>query len=196
MNQSVTTIDLIRHGMPEGGQRYRGWLDDPLSDEGWQQMEQALEKRQPWDLIVTSSLIRCADFANSFGEKLQRPVQVEERLREISFGEWEGRTAGEIIEESPNAITRFWNDPINHPPPGGESLDRFSQRVEAAWSDLCVEHRGKHILLVSHGGVIRMIIGQLLGMPLNNLFRLEVPMAAVSRIRIEAGLPRLVLHLG
>ena len=190
----VTTVDLIRHGMPEGGQRYRGWLDDPLSEQGWQQMSEALQREQPWDLIVSSSLIRCADFAQALGARLQRPVQLEPRLREISFGAWEGCTASELFEKTPEAIANFWRDPVNHPPPGGERLDQFAQRIEAAWSELTTEYCGKHILLVGHGGVIRMIIGQLLGMPLNNLFRLEVPMAALSRVRIEADLPRLVFH--
>ncbi len=194
MSRPITTIDLIRHGQPEGGERYRGWLDDPLSQEGWQQMSQALEHEQPWDLIVSSSLIRCADFAMSLGNKLQKPVVIEERLREISFGEWEGQTAANIFSETPEAISNFWHDPVNHSPPGGESLDHFSQRISRAWSNLIATQSGKHILLVGHGGVIRMIIGQLLGMPLNNLFRLEVPMAAVSQVRIEDGLPKLVFH--
>ena len=197
MNQPpVTTVDLIRHGMPEGGQRYRGWQDDPLSQQGWQQMEAALKDDQPWELIVTSSLRRCADFAASLGEKHGLPVLVDERLRELSFGEWEGRTAAEIFEQTPDAITHFWSDPINHPPPGGEALDHFSQRVGAAWNDLLASHGGKRILLIGHGGVIRMLIRQILGMPLDNLFRLEVPMAALSQIRIENGLPRLVFHAG
>ena len=196
MTAPVTTIDLIRHGLPEGGQRYRGWLDDPLSETGWLQMRDALAGEQPWELIISSSLIRCADFANVLGDELQRPVQLESRLREISFGEWEGRTASEILEQTPEAIANFWSDPVRYSPPGGERLDQFAQRIETAWSELTAEHRGKHMLLIGHGGVIRMIIGQLLGMPLNNLFRLEVPMASLSRIRIEAGLPRLVFHSG
>jgi len=194
MSHPITTIDLIRHGMPEGGQRYRGWLDDPLSQEGWQQMTQALEGEQPWDLIISSSLIRCANFATTLGDRLQKPVLIEERLREISFGEWEGRTAADIFAASPEAISNFWRDPVNHSPPSGESMGQFSQRINSAWDDLISSQRGKHILLVGHGGVIRIVIGQLLGMPLNNLFRLEVPMAAVSRVRIEDGLPRLVFH--
>jgi len=194
MSHLVTTIDLIRHGMPEGGRRYRGWLDDPLSKSGWQQMSDALVGKSSWDIIITSSLIRCADFAVDLGVKIERPVSTEARLREISFGEWEGRTASEIFAESPEAISNFWRDPMNHAPPGGEALEAFSQRINEAWQELITTHQGKHILLISHGGVIRMIIGQLLGMPLNNLFRLEVPMAATSQIRVEDGLPRLVFH--
>ncbi len=194
MSHPVTTIDLIRHGMPEGGQRYRGWLDDPLSKVGWQQMSDALAGESPWDLIISSSLSRCADFAADLGTKIERPVVTEKRLREISFGDWEGRSAGEIFAESPEAISNFWRDPINHTPPGGEALEPFALRINQAWQALITNHSGKHILLVSHGGVIRMIIGQILGMPLNNLFRLEVPMAAISQIKIEDSLPRLVFH--
>ncbi len=62
-------IDLIRHGEPQGGMRYRGQLDDPLSELGWQQMRNATANVQPWEHIVSSTLSRCADFAKELADK-------------------------------------------------------------------------------------------------------------------------------
>lgn len=197
----LTKIDLIRHGEPVGGRRFRGSLDDPLSDEGWRQMRAAVAGHAPWQRIVTSPLARCQDFAAELGECLQRPVQIDARLGEIGFGRWEGREVAEIARETPKALDRFWQDPVRHPPPGGEPLARFEARVREAWSNLMQSPPGSHVLVVSHGGVIRMLLARcVLGMPLDRLWHLEVPYAAVSRIRVyhEGEMPRPVLafHAG
>ena len=56
---SETQIDIIRHGEPEGGRRYRGHsIDDPLSKTGWQQMWNAIPENPPWDHIISSPLLR------------------------------------------------------------------------------------------------------------------------------------------
>ena len=54
-----TLIDIIRHGEPVGGKRYRGQIDDPLSEKGWQQMRDAVAGHNPWDVIISSPLARC-----------------------------------------------------------------------------------------------------------------------------------------
>ena len=64
LNESIpkksitTTIDLLRHGDVEGGRKYRGQLDDPLSELGWQQLRSATSKKQNWQHIVSSPLFR------------------------------------------------------------------------------------------------------------------------------------------
>ena len=58
------------------------------------------------------------------------------------------------------------------------------QRVESHWHGVLADHQGQHVLLVCHGGVIRAIINQILEMPLNALWRVEVPYANISRVRI------------
>ena len=70
MTQSVTTtLDLLRHGEPVGGSRYRGQTDDPLSDKGWAQMRDAVGDVHPWDHIITSPLSRCSDFAHELAAR-------------------------------------------------------------------------------------------------------------------------------
>ncbi len=108
----TTTIDLIRHGEPEGGTRFRGWQDDPLSEQGWSQMRQAVGEHNPWQQIISSPLLRCAAFAAELSGRLELPMTTEGRLQEIGFGEWEGRRAAELYQESPDAVGNFWRDPV------------------------------------------------------------------------------------
>lgn len=192
----MSVIDLIRHGEPVGGVLIRGQRDDPLSEAGWQQMWEAVDGKQSWQQIVTSPLSRCAEFARELGSRLHIPVSVEERLREIGFGEWEGISPSLLHRECPQAINGFWSDPVAHPPPGGEPFTQFQSRVETALETIMHDYNGSHLLIVAHGGVIRMIIAQILGMPASNIFRMEVPYAAVSRILVRQGKPMLSFHCG
>ena len=198
--ETSTTIDLIRHGEPVGGKRYRGQIDDPLSEKGWRQMWEAVGDHHPWDRIVTSPLSRCRAFAEALGERHGIPVERDARLMEIGFGAWEGRTAEELLAEDPGRLHRFWSDPLNHTPPGAETLPAFRDRVIAAWEDLLARHAGRHLLVVGHAGMMRMILRHVLDMPLERMFRIQIGNAAISRIRIdgrgEAALPRLLFHDG
>jgi len=195
-SHAITTIDLIRHGEPEGGVLFRGWRDDPLSILGWQQMRHATSGYSSWDAVVASPLIRCAQFAGELSSKAGIPMIIDERLKEIGFGEWEGRSPELLYQESPQLVSNFWNNPVECPPPGGEPMTRFQSRVESAWQDIQLTHAGRHLLVVAHGGVNRMIISTVLNIPLSHLFRLELPYAGISRIRIEQDCPRLVFHCG
>lgn len=193
-------IDLLRHGKPEGGQKYRGSLDDPLSPEGWQQMHASLQGHPPWHAIVSSPLQRCAAFAHEIGQNVSIPVTLEARFQEMNFGQWEGRTSAEILEDDRKRLTLFWQDPLNNPPPGGEHISDFHQRVQSAWRDLLARNEDRSLLLVAHGGVIRVILCVVLHIPLQHLSRVVVEYASLSRIKVDevAGtpMPRLVFHAG
>ncbi|MFQ5469246.1 MAG: histidine phosphatase family protein [Gammaproteobacteria bacterium] len=188
-------VDLIRHGEPVGGRRYRGQTDDPLSEKGWRQMEQAVERSQPWSAIVTSTLSRCSEFAYSLGTRIGKTVHEEARFKEIGFGEWEGKTPDELQQLGPDMLKRFLHEPVKYPPPGAESLSEFSLRVSSAWEEILVKLRGEHILVVAHAGVMRAIIGYVLNMPVESIYRLQVDNAAISRIKIDDERPAtLVFH--
>ncbi len=195
-----TTVDMIRHGEPVGGRRYRGQIDDPLSDKGWAQMRQALAEHRPWDIIISSSLKRCIEFARELGQRHDIDVKADSRFIEIGFGEWEGRTAAELNQAIPNQVQRFLIDPLNHTPPGAETLYEFEARIIGAWNEMLEQHRGQHILLVGHAGMMRMILRHVLDMPLDRMYRIQVANAAITRIRVEhtgaTTFPRLLFHDG
>ncbi len=200
MIRIVTRVDLIRHGEPVGGRRYRGRTDDPLSDKGWAQMRAAVGDARPWQAIVSSTLSRCMEFAQELAARHALPLEPDPRLIELGFGSWEGHTPEELRREDPERLLRFWDDPFSHGPPGAEPLAQFEQRVLEAWRELIARHGGRHVLIVAHAGVIRTIVAHVLGIPLKHIFRVQVPSAGLTRIEIEQDggyvLPRLVFHAG
>ncbi|HEY5790482.1 MAG TPA: alpha-ribazole phosphatase family protein, partial [Gammaproteobacteria bacterium] len=172
MAATPTTVDLIRHGQPLGGSRFRGRLDDPLSDAGWQDMRRALGQGTRWTAVVSSPLLRCADFARDHARRLGVPLELEPRFAELGFGDWEGCQHADLRASDGERLRAFWADPEHNPPPGGEPLLQFRDRVQAAWADLLAEHAGGHVLVVAHAGVIRILVMQVLGMPLERYYRL------------------------
>ncbi len=195
-----TTVDLIRHGEPVGGRKYRGQTDDPLSTKGWQQMRTAVADHRPWDIIITSPLLRCCEFARELAQRHAIPLLEDARFMEIGFGSWEGKTAEQLMQGQQDILLAFWSDPVNNRPQGAEPLTDFNQRIVDAWQDLLAQHAGKHVLIVCHAGTIRMSMQHILGMPLGHVFRINVANAGVTRIRIEQHeqqiFPRLIFHGG
>lgn len=185
MSATYTLVDFMRHGAPVGGRRYRGQIDDPLSDKGWRQMRDAVRHHHHWNAIVSSPMARCREFADWLGEHRKLPVSHDERLREVGFGEWEGRSPAELREADPDIVFDFKRDPLAHRPEGAEPLQAFSDRVGAAFDDVVATHMGGHVLVVAHAGVIRMVVGRVLGMPLGHSYRLQVGAASLARIRVE-----------
>ncbi len=182
---SVTTIDLLRHGHCEGGDVYRGSIDVALSESGWQQLCQQAGDFSAWQHIVSSPLQRCARFAEELAGRHGKPLKHMDAFREVHFGDWEGREIAEIWREQGVHVRRFFADPVNCAPPNGEPLHDFRERVLEGWQELLAAHRGEHVLLVAHGGTIRVLLAEVLAMPLERIANLEVPYASASRIRIH-----------
>ena len=189
MKRQPTRIDLIRHGEPEGGRRYRGQIDDPLSDRGWRQMREAVGTERHWQRIVTSPLARCKAFALELGARHRIPVSEDTRLMEVGFGVWEGKTRQELETEVPGQVSRFYLDPVKHRPPGAEPLDVFTARVQAGFEDLLEKHAGLNILVVAHAGVIRAVIAHVLGAPVESMYRIQVDNAGISRLVLDGERP-------
>jgi alpha-ribazole phosphatase/probable phosphoglycerate mutase len=190
----VTTLDLMRHGEPVGGRRYRGQIDDPLSEKGWAQMHAAVGDTVPWTRIVSSPLQRCRAFAETLADRHGLPLALDERLKEVGFGEWEGKSAAEIEQDAPGTLARFKADPVNARPQGAEPLADFHARVATALEDLLAQHAHQHVLLVGHAGVMRMALAWALHIPLEHAYRVEVATASLTRLRFESGRASLIFH--
>ncbi len=177
-------VDLLRHGEVEGGRCFRGRTDDPLTEHGWLQMRRAVAMRSGWRGIVSSPARRCLRFARHLAETHHIPCAAAAWLWEMDFGDWEGATAAELATTDAARLEAFWRDPSRVSPPNGEPFRRFRQRVLEGWHET-VRQGAERLLVVAHGGPIRIILAELLGMPPQNLMRLEIPHAALSRVRLS-----------
>lgn len=179
-------LDLLRHGETELGGGLRGSLDDALTANGWTQMRTAVVDGGPWDRIVSSPLQRCARFAAELGEQLNLSVHLDKDLQELHFGAWEGQSAAALMETDAEALGLFWADPYGFTPPQGEPVSDFSARVLAAIARLQAAYAGERILLVSHGGVMRLLLAQARGLPREQLLNVEVGHGALFALTVEA----------
>jgi broad specificity phosphatase PhoE len=186
-------ISLLRHGEVEGGARFRGGQDDALSAAGWAQLWAASVLAPGIAAVVSSPARRCADFAQALAVELGGlPLDLSPAFAERHFGDWEGLAAHEI----PSAdLTCFWNDPVGYTPPGAEPLADFRRRVLDGWQALREGCAGDTLVL-THGGVVRVILAQVLGMTDWSGLLVEVPPACLSRVRLPAppGRASLISH--
>lgn len=180
-----TIIELLRHGELEGDDTFRGSTDDALTDNGWQQMVAATENKNEWDIIITSPLSSCREFAEVIAQEEEIDLEINEQFVEIDFGAWENQTPNEILKENSDLLNAWWQSPTSVTPPEGEDFHDFRARILKAFKALKQEYQGKRILIVTHSGVIRIILMYILGMQDESLFRLNVDYASFSRIQIE-----------
>jgi alpha-ribazole phosphatase len=179
-------LDLLRHGETELGGGLRGSLDDALTETGWAQMRAAVLEQRPWDRLVSSPLQRCARFAHELGGQLGLPVSLENDLQELHFGAWEGQSAAELMKTDAQALGLFWADPYSFTPPEGEPVADFSARVLAAVARLQLAYASERVLLISHGGVMRLLLAQARGLPREQLLNVEVGHGALFSLSVDA----------
>ena len=179
-------LDLLRHGETELGGGLRGSLDDALTAKGWEQMRAAVVAQGPWDRVISSPLQRCARFAEELGAQLEVPVSLEKDLQELHFGAWEGQSAAALMETDAEALGLFWADPYSFTPPEGEPVCDFSERVLGAVARLHQAYAGERVLLVSHGGVMRLLLARARGLPREQLLNVEVGHGALFSLHVAA----------
>ncbi|OIN49015.1 histidine phosphatase family protein [Pseudomonas azotoformans] len=179
-------LDLLRHGETELGGGLRGSLDDALTANGWAQMREAVVAQGPWDRLISSPLQRCARFAEELGARLKLPVTLEKDLQELHFGAWEGQSAAALMETDAEGLGLFWADPYSFTPPEGEPVSDFSERVLGAVSRLYQAYAGERVLLISHGGVMRLLLAHARGLPREQLLNVEVAHAGLFSLQVAA----------
>lgn len=174
-------IDLLRHGETTAPDTFCGSTNVPLSARGRTQMHDAVQQGGPWDVILSSPLQRCAEFARNFAAQSNTALMIDEGWRELHFGAWEGKSAAEISSGDATALARFWSNPWSVPPPhGGESTHDFAERVHDAWRSV-LRLAERRVLIVTHGGVIRLLLCHTRGLPRTAMLQFDVPYASLHR---------------
>jgi alpha-ribazole phosphatase/probable phosphoglycerate mutase len=183
-----TKIYLIRHGEIHDGEerRYNGHKDVPLSERGIDQIMKLSEFLRDAGLqaVYTSDLSRALKSAEMIARVHDREPVIEKGLKEFSFGEWEGMTFSEIEDKYPDSFGAWAANPVKFSPVGGESTEGVRTRAIHAFEKIIGCHQGENIAIVSHGGVIRIILCELLGIPLENIFRIEQNFAALNIVEM------------
>jgi broad specificity phosphatase PhoE len=170
---------------------YRGsGTDHPLSELGWQQMRESIRKVSDahgadWSHIITSPMSRCLAFAKELSQQMDLPLEVIDTLVEAGYGEWEGKTPAQLKQTDSKAYWGFYADPVNNRPKGAESLEDLTSRVSSTFTDLIYRYKGQRILLISHAGVMRAVIGSTLNAPLASQQQINIPYAGIYRVLNE-----------
>jgi len=180
-------IGLLRHGEVEGGVRFRGSTDDALTPKGFSQMQASTNNDICWNKLISSPLVRCTKFANMYAKQYSLPLTLDARLQEMHFGKWEGRTVAEVFEDSPDELGRFWENPEKHSSPEGENFNHFKDRVINVWNDIRAGDTDQRLLVVTHGGVIRIILCHLLVQSYKKLQDFEVKYGSLYNIHFNNG---------
>lgn len=172
---------LIRHTAPDiprgicYGQTDVGTL--PSFEQEKEKIREELS-RCPANHIITSPLARCVKLARA----LQQPgmgLESDDRLMELHFGDWEGKTWDEIGRST--EAKRWFDDYINHACPGGEAFVHLIRRVKAFSLDIQARYPGNHLWIVCHGGTIRAMHTILNGMPPRDTFQLAIPYGKIEK---------------
>ena len=157
-DDALTRVVAVRHGETDWNvqTRIQGQIDIALNAAGREQtrrLGRALADEQ-FDAVYASDLRRAADTARAVAERRGLRVRTEVSLRERAFGDFEGLTWAEVEQQHPEASRRWRERDASFGPPGGETLAVFYERSVSALAAIAARHRGEHIAIITHGGVL------------------------------------------
>ncbi|WP_143317059.1 histidine phosphatase family protein [Clostridium sp. HBUAS56017] len=154
-----TTLFLVRHGETKWNAlgKFQGCTDIDLSDEGVYQAKLLRDRvENSFDFIYCSPLRRANDTANIICSNVHIKPEIEPAIREINFGDWEGLTLKEIKELYPENFNIWRTDESTGPICGGDlSIKMASIRAKETILKIVNKHKGKKIMIVAHGGIIK-----------------------------------------
>ncbi len=183
---AVSTLVLLRHGETAWNRERRlmGAADVPLNEAGRQQCARVGEVLAGFgiDRIRTSPLSRAAETANIVAQAVAAPIEHDEGLVEVRFGDWQGKTYEEITVDP--RFKQYVEDPVEQPTPGGETVVDVQRR---GLLSLAAARPGERVLFVSHGDLIRSVLCSFLAMPLAEFRRLRIDNCGLSAVAMTMG---------
>jgi alpha-ribazole phosphatase/probable phosphoglycerate mutase len=174
----INRVYLIRHGQINGYENFPvyGHTEVDLTKIGILQMQQVAERLRFAEIgaIYSSDLERSASGARMIARYHDVPLRFLSELKEIYFGDWEGRTMAEIRSDFPKELAKRQADLVNYQPPGdGESIGRFSKRIMKIYERILSEQKDNDIVIVAHGAVNRVILCEALGLDIVHMFNIQ-----------------------
>ncbi|MBD9219350.1 MAG: histidine phosphatase family protein [Clostridiales bacterium] len=179
---------FMRHGETVWNteRRYQGMTDIELSEEGLRQAECAAKrfKNIKIDKIYASPLKRAMKTAEKIAAEKGLEIISEDDFREIHFGEWEGKTVPELTEKYGESYTNFIREPHKYGFPGEGSVENVINRIKPGIDKLIAEEKG-NVLIVSHGGIIRLMIMYIMGLDSSWFTKMWINNTGVSIVEIK-----------
>jgi len=187
---------LVRHGETAWNAtgRFQGQMDTDLNTAGQRQAVAVAERLASEEIhaIYASDLRRAYDTAVAISARHAVAVQADPRLREINFGAWQGLTYVQMQEQDSERLAAWNADRANRCPPGGESLSQVAKRLSLLLDEVCLQYVDQTVVLVSHGGTVRLVLCLLLGHPLSAYWQFEVDNTAIAEIELQDRGPVLI----
>lgn len=180
-----TKLILVRHGRTlwNSTGRFQGQSDIELSEEGLEQAKTLAENFpvEHIDKVYSSNLKRAFVTGKTIADKFNVPIIADTRLREISFGLWEGLTYDEIHAKWSKELDMMFDRPdLDFMPPEGESFAQVQNRGIEALNDIVANNQDKTIVITAHGGILRTLLAHALHMPLRYIWTLRQDNTAVN----------------
>ncbi len=183
-----TTVLLARHGATAYSLEKRfsgsGGVDLPLIELGVAQGEALgaeIARRGDATRIVSSPLLRARQTADLIAARTGLEVEVDDLFAECSFGEWDGHTFADVRDRWPQELAD-WLASTSVPPPGGESFDVCQGRIRRGLRGLLDRYAGENVVLVSHVSPIKLLVTDVVGAPVDSIYRMELPPGSLSKV--------------
>ncbi len=185
----VLTVHLVRHGETFASREHQlcGQRDCDLTERGWLQTEAIVAScaaRGDWRAVYSSPLSRCRAIAEAVSERLHVPFSIEDGLREIDHGSWDGRLEAEIDRTEPQAYADYVAHPGIFAAPGGENGYQVAARALPVIERIRRAHPSGDVLVVSHKATIRIVTCALLGVDID-LYRARLALKVASFTTVE-----------
>ena len=178
---------LIRHGETDWNKKliFQGQSDTKLNEKGIKNAKKNAEllKDLNYDYIYSSDLKRAKDTARFIAREMGKEIIEAKEIREIHFGEWEGLDFKKTAKQYPAEFKAWQEDPYRNNPPGGERISEFTERVNLFFKNILKKHRAKKIIVVTHGGVIKSYLTEIMAVPKNRYWQFKIENNSITEIK-------------
>lgn len=173
----MTRLILIRHGQTDWNleSRWSGHADVPLNAHGREQARLLAESLRDvrLDAIFSSDLSRARETAEILGERQGLDVRVDQRLREINQGAWQGMRVSDIKSQYAERFVQHYQNPLEVSPPGGETVAQVQTRVLAALDEIGQKYPRGTVAVVFHGLAIASTLAHYWRRPITDIWSLD-----------------------
>lgn len=187
----MTDFILVRHGQTGWNkqERFRGWVDVNLDEEGLKQAEAAAQKTSRWDIaaVYSSPLKRAVSTARAIAGRFKLPVTPLDGITDMNFGQWQGMAIQEVKDKFPDQFDSWLHNPQELQIPDGETLGDVRRRAVATIEELADKHEGETVAVVTHRVVCKVLLLWLLALDNSHFWQIAQDTTAINTFEVKDG---------